>query len=412
MGEYRAVVLGIKRKRPKDTQLETLLYVTKGRLRPLIICLSKSWGGLEQIAVNDALDLAREGIRIFYLCLEGSPTHQHLAGKENIDVLPLNFIPRNYFDVKLKRVVLEILQNHSINLIHCHQTSLLGSLIPWLWRLKHLVIIASRHITNNHIKKNFYYRAIYGRLDAFVVMSEALEKNTLETHALLEKQIWVIPYGIDFNAFNPDEMNSQKQREEWGADDETTVIGLVGRIDTAKGQSTFIKAAAGLMKNKEYLDKKFKFIIVGEETKGDQSGYLEELKEMVKRFSLQEKIVFSGFSSNIPEVMHALDIFVMPSRLEAFGLVAIEAMAMETPVVISMGGSAQEIIGDGDYGLTVRPDDAFDLQSKLKYLLDHPAERKKMAHRAKSFVRSRYDRKERVRRTLELYEWSLRRRGQ
>ena len=158
-------------------------------------------------------------------------------------------------------------------------------------------------------------------------------------------------------------------------------------------------------------DEKIKFVIVGEETLGSEAGYLEELKEMVTPVRPRESVIFTGFQKNIPEIMRALDIFVMPSREETFGLVAIEAMAMETPIMISKGGSSTEIVGDDEFGLTVRPDDAFDLQRQLRFLLDNPELRKKMGQLAREHVAQFYDRRVRIQKTLALYERALRSRG-
>jgi glycosyltransferase involved in cell wall biosynthesis len=133
---------------------------------------------------------------------------------------------------------------------------------------------------------------------------------------------------------------------------------------------------------------------------------------MVSQFRLEDFVVFDGYQEGIPEVMRAFDVLVMPSRQEAFGLVAIEAMAMENPIVISRGGSAAEIVGDQEYGLLVQPEDAFDLQRQIRFLLDNPMERLKMGQRARQHVRKYYDRRARLTRTLELYESALRRRGQ
>jgi glycosyltransferase involved in cell wall biosynthesis len=133
---------------------------------------------------------------------------------------------------------------------------------------------------------------------------------------------------------------------------------------------------------------------------------------MVAQFHLEDTVVFAGYQENIPEVMQAFDIFVMPSRQEAFGLVAIEAMAMESPIVISSGGSAYEIVGQEEFGLLVRPEDAFDLQHQIRWLMDHPQERAVMGKQARAHVMKHYDRKLRVFKTLELYHRALRRRGQ
>jgi L-malate glycosyltransferase len=109
--------------------------------------------------------------------------------------------------------------------------------------------------------------------------------------------------------------------------------------------------------------------------------------------------------------MSAFDIFVMPSKQEAFGLVAIEAMAMECPIIISTGGSSNEIVGREEYGLLVHPEDAFDLQRQLRHLIDHPDARREMGARGREHVRKNYDRQMRIQQTLEFYERCLRRRS-
>lgn len=406
------MVLGLKRKRPKNTDLDTLLYVLKGRIQPVAVCLSNSWGGLEQIAAIDSVDLARLDIPYQVMVIEGSPIHEYLSKFPEVGLISLPFQPRNVLDFKL-RLELKRLVRAGNNLFHVHQTSILSSIVPWLWNERHLVIMASRHILNSHNKKGPIHRWIYRRLDAFVVMSEKMKRNALSTHALKEKQVRMIPYGIDFEKFDPEMVRAEYEREKWGIPQDSIVIGLVGRIDPAKGQATFIRAAAGLMKGRATaLRDKIRFVIVGEETRGSSENYLAELKKMVKDFHLEDCVVFAGFQENIPEVMKAFDIFVMPSRQEAFGLVALEAMAMQTPVVISDGGSADEIVGDSEYGLLVRPEDAFDLQSKVKLLIENEELRVKMGEKARRHVLAHYDRRERIRRTLELYEWCLRKRGQ
>jgi len=373
----------------------------EGKLQSLAVCLSHSWGGLEQVAANDALDLGRLGLGVKLLCLEGTPIHEYLVRRKEVEVIPLDFRPRNSFDFKLRHELYRLL-DQGVNLIHTHQTTLLGSLAPWLWRHPMVPLIAMRHIMNSHNKKDFFHRMIYGRVDSLVVMSQALQRNVLATHPILAGDVKVINLGLDFDLFNPSHVDPSAQRLAWGVDSETRVIGMVGRIDPAKGQATFIKAAASLLtKLKE--GEKIKFVIVGEETLGGTGDYLDELRGMVSQFGLENDVIFAGYQKNIPEVMRSFDVFVMPSRQEAFGLVAIEAMAMECPIVISSGGSADEIVGNQQFGLTVRPDDAFDLQRQLRALLDQPIERVEMGKRARDHVRNTYDRQVRIRKTLELY---------
>ncbi|MGK5081840.1 glycosyltransferase family 4 protein [Bdellovibrionota bacterium FG-1] len=387
-----------------------LLNSLRPRLNQLVVCLSHSWGGLEQVAANDAVDVGALGIKVHVMVLEGSPIHENLAHRKEVSLVPLNFRPRNYFDLRM-RTELERWFSQGVNLIHSHQTSVLGSIVPWLWGHPEVAMLCTRHIMSNHNKKNFFHRAIYRRLDALMVISRSVKLNVMDTHPIRERFVKVVNLGLDFDRFDPEKVDSVGERAKWHADDETVVIGLVGRIDPAKGQATFIKAAAGLLKSLR-AGEKLKFVIVGEETLGSSGTYLEELKRMLKQFRMEEHFVFVGYQENIPEIMRAFDIFVMPSRQEAFGLVAIEAMSMECPIIISSGGSAEEIVGErADFGLTIRPDDAFDLQRQIRFMLDNPMKRIQMGQKAREHVRRNYDRRARLQRTLEIYEAALRRRG-
>lgn len=392
------------------TQRGFLVDLLKSRLRLLVVCISHSWGGLEQVAANDSIEMATLDLTTSILCLEGSPIHEYLKAFPEVKLIPISFRPRNYFDFKFRSKLDELIKQEGINLVHTHQTSLLGSIAPWLWNRPGVALLATRHMLNNHNKKDFFHRAIYARVDSLLVMSQALHQNVLKTHPIRERRVKLVNLGLDFNRFDPNKVDAEKQRQIWGAEPDTVVIGLVGRIDPAKGQGTFIKAAASLLKDTNE-NRKLKFVIVGEETLGNENKHLKELHEMVTQFHLQQVVVFSGFQGNIPEVMRAFDIFVMPSRQETFGLVAIEAMAMECPIVISKGGSAEEIVGNEEFGLTVRPDDAFDLQRQLNYLLENPSKRVEMGRMARIHVMKNYNRATRIQKTLELYERVLRNRG-
>jgi glycosyltransferase involved in cell wall biosynthesis len=386
-----------------EKSLDEHVSALKPHLKPLLICLSRSWGGLEQTVAYDAQELARYELPVRVAVLRDSPIHRALAEKPGIHASPLDYRPRNILDTHLRRDLDHWIDSGSVNLVHTHQTTLLGSISPWMLKRDRVPLFASRHIMSNHNKQNWVHGLIYRRVDALVVMSEALRENVLATHPLEPERVDIINLGLDFERFNPAKVDAERQRAEWGADNDTIVIGLVGRIDPAKGQGTFIKAAAGLLK-RIGGKAKLKFVVVGEETLGNEDGHLEELKAMVGQFHLESSVLFTGYLENIPEVMQSFDIFVMPSKQEAFGLVAIEAMAMECPIVISSGGSAREIVGEEEFGLLTRPDDAFDLQRKLRILIEDEARCRAMGIRARAHVKSKYDRRLRLTKTLALYQ--------
>ena len=126
-------------------------------LRALVICLSHSWGGLEQVAANDARDVAALGLDVRVLCLEGSPIHAHLASDGAVKTIPLAFRPGNLLDLKFRRELLRLIDDEGINLVHTHQTSLLGSVSPWLYARPDVALLASRHFRAK-FRHHFWHR--------------------------------------------------------------------------------------------------------------------------------------------------------------------------------------------------------------------------------------------------------------
>jgi glycosyltransferase involved in cell wall biosynthesis len=379
-------------------------------MKPLIVVLSNSWGGLEQIASHDILELARTGLRPRVLCIEDSPAYQFLKGQDQVDLIPVANAPRGLIDLHFKRILNWLIEEEGVNLLHVHQPNLLSKMVPWLWNYAGVALVVTRHILNDHNKKGLVHSLLYRRVDALIASSDTVRANILATHRIREWKVKVIRYGLDFERFDPKRNDGIYWRQQWGCTPETVCIGLVGRIDPAKGQSEFLKAGAGLLKT--VPREKVRFVIVGEETLGSTAGQLSVLQDLVRELHLEENVIFAGFQKDIPSIMRALDIVVMPSLQEAFGLVAIEAMAMERPIIISRGGSAEEIVGeDENYGLLIRPMDAFDLQRQLGVLLKRPKLREEMGRRARVRVSKDYDQITRYQKTLQLYDHVLRKRG-
>jgi len=102
-----------------------------------------------------------------------------------------------------------------------------------------------------------------------------------------------------------------------------------------------------------------------------KEGYLENrLRDLVNRLGLTESVLFTGFQSDIPEIIASFDIAVLPSFFEGMGRVLLEAMAMERPVVASRVGGIPELVKDGINGFLTTPGDAKGLAESIKKLLN------------------------------------------
>jgi glycosyltransferase involved in cell wall biosynthesis len=127
-------------------------------------------------------------------------------------------------------------------------------------------------------------------------------------------------------------------------------------------------------------------------------------KELKDKYGANPSLHFLGWRKDIPEILRATDIFVLPSLREAFGLSIVEAMASGVPVVATDTGGARDIIENSKSGLLVPPGDSESLKNALKTLIDNPAQRQDMAKNALGRVKSHFTAERMARETAELYQ--------
>jgi glycosyltransferase involved in cell wall biosynthesis len=152
-------------------------------------------------------------------------------------------------------------------------------------------------------------------------------------------------------------------------------VGLVGRINRMKGHAVLLDAAERLHAQGR---RDFSIVFIGNAPPG-QPQHEHELRRRVAVSPLSAGVVLAGFMSDVVGAMRALDIVCVPStEAEAFGLVAVEAMAAARPVLASTAGGLAEVIGHSGAGLLHPPGDAATLAAQLAALLDDAALRARM----------------------------------
>jgi glycosyltransferase involved in cell wall biosynthesis len=189
-----------------------------------------------------------------------------------------------------------------------------------------------------------------------------------------------IPFGVDTTKFFPKK----------GKGSNRITILFVGGLDKAhyfKGVEYLIKAAALLKKQKNDLS--WRIHIVGE---GELKKYYQNKAQTA---GLEEYIKFKGGmeESELIQEYQASDIFVLPSinKGEAFGMVLLEAMACQTPVIASDLPGVRSVFEDGEQGYTTKPKNGSDLAEKIRSLIDSPAKRQKMGDNALKLVKEKYE---------------------
>jgi glycosyltransferase involved in cell wall biosynthesis len=183
----------------------------------------------------------------------------------------------------------------------------------------------------------------------------------------------VIHNAIDLRRFDATRIGRDEARYRLGLDRSASLLGLVAQITPWKGQEEAIRALALLRRRHPA-----QLLLVGEaKFRGDQaryntSAYDDSLRRTVQELGLVDAVHFLGERRDIPEIMRALDLLLVPSWEEPFGNVALEAMAMETPVVASDVGGLVEIVRSGEDGLLLAPKQPERWAAAIEELLAQP----------------------------------------
>lgn len=228
-------------------------------------------------------------------------------------------------------------------------------------------------------------KMMYSRSDAVVAVSPAVEHYLLKELKVKASRISLLMNGVE-RPRNYTDQQIAEFRKELGIADSTLVLGTVGRLlDSHKGQSKLLTALPELLEEFDNLV----LLIVGE------GPDLASLKQMSNRLGIEKSVVFAGYRGKAEPFYRIMNVFVLASNMEAFGLVVAEAMLSRVPVVASAVGGIPYILDDGNCGALVSPSDSVGLGRAIaRFLRDLPAAREtaeKAHERAVSnFVSDRY----------------------
>jgi glycosyltransferase involved in cell wall biosynthesis len=191
----------------------------------------------------------------------------------------------------------------------------------------------------------------------------------------------VVPNGIDGERFRPDPAASAALRKQWRVPENTFLIGFVGRLTPNKDVPGFLRAAAAFSSEA----RRTRFVAVGD---GDPP-FVSRLHALARQLGLEEKLTWAGAHSDIAAVQGALDLFTSSSTVEGFPNVVGEAMACETPCVVTDVGDSARIVGE--VGLVVPPHDPSALVEAWRRLYSaSPQERRRYATGGRDRVIARF----------------------
>lgn len=207
-------------------------------------------------------------------------------------------------------------------------------------------------------------------VNKIITNSKFINNYLLNNTMFLSLSSSVVYNGIDTILFQPlGDKRNNSFRNELGITNSTKLIGMVSRFDVWKGHKIFLEAASVILKK----NKDIQFVIIGGLLNKDEMPsiniYYNEIINLYQNLQLGNKVLFIPHRDDMPEVIRGLDILVLPSHNEPFGLVVLEAMASGTVVIASDSGGPLEIIEPQRDGFMFKTNDAESLVTVLDYCL-------------------------------------------
>lgn len=316
----------------------------------------RGFGGGEVQVFLLLAGLARRGHRSVLVCPPGSRAEGE-ARRRGVEAWPLPM--RGDLDLPAVLALRSALGACHADLVHLHtgRAAWLGGLAA---RLAGLPSLTTRRM-DRPVKRNWRSRLLYGHLvRRAVAISPAVERRLRE--ARVACPVTTIPSAVDPELLRPARPRDEV-RAELGLAPEARVLLVLAALVRRKGIDVLLEALALLGDGPAAPA----LLVAGA---GPERAALEEL---ARARGLAARVRFLGQREDKAELLHACDVFCLPSRLEGLGVAALEAMACGRPVLATRVGGLAEAVVDGRTGLVVEPEAPAALAAALARLLADPA---------------------------------------
>ena len=285
-------------------------------------------------------------------------------GKEiedaGIEVIALNKL-KHRFDRSIAKDIYKLIKTRNVKIVRTHQyhANLYGRLAAWLAKVP--CIIASVHnvyTIDRKLHRRMINRFLARFTDKVVAVSEIVKKDILKYDGLREDKVMIIHNGIDTERLL--NIDGNVIRSEFNISSDVPVIGTIGRLTFQKGQKYLIEAVS---KIKEKFPS-IMLLIVGD------GPIKDELQNYSKTLGLNKHVIFTGSRRDIPPLLAAMDIFVLPSLWEGLPNALLEAMASGKTIIATDIPPIREIINNEKIGILVPARDSKAMASSIELLLN------------------------------------------
>jgi sugar transferase (PEP-CTERM/EpsH1 system associated) len=327
-----------------------------------------STGGLENGLVNLINHMPTDRYRHAIICLTEATDFRERLRRPDVPVMALHKRPGQ--DVGVHARLWRLLRRLRPAIVHTRNLATLECLIPTaLARVPGR--IHGEHgrdiydLDGSRLKYNILRKSLRPLVGRYIAVSQDLARWLIHTVRADARRVSQIYNGVDVQRFQPRLGPRPAVGPSGFASSEAFVVGTVGRMEAVKDQLTLVRAFLHLLATEPGMHQRLRLVIIGD-------GALRHEAQCLIREAHAEPLAWlPGERADIPGIMQALDLFVLPSRAEGISNTILEAMASGLPVVATRVGGNPELVVEGDTGMLVPPESPLALASAIRtYLLD------------------------------------------
>ncbi|MDR1170856.1 MAG: glycosyltransferase, partial [Bacteroidales bacterium] len=291
------------------------------------------------------------------------------------------------FDFSVWSKISKIAAEENANIIHAHGTRACSNSFRTARKLN-IPLIYTIHGWSFHRSQPIYTRMFRELSERFLVrqstvniaVSDANRQEGIDR--LKMPHSVVVKNGINLNKFCPDGVYKDI-RQELGVAGETTLVGYIVRLTEQKDPLTFIRTIRCVTDRKP--DGDIRFLIVGD---GDLK---QQTLKLADQLGVSSQIIFQGFRTDVPDILHAIDIYCLPSLWEGLPIGLLEAMAMKKAIVATPVDGTKEIVSDRENGLLVPVKDPEKLSDAIIELHNDRLFAHRLAENAHKDMKQKYN---------------------
>ena len=359
-------------------------------------------GGAQRIFLTTAAHVRRERFNFILCCLGKPGALVPEAQAQGHEIIILNRLQSSN-DLGAIWALARLMRRRRVQVVQSFlysRASLYARLAALLVSVPVVIAAEMGPVGERSLKKRLADRFLSLVTDHFVALSKATKVQTTALQSVASKRVSVIYPGVDPSQFTARGPGDDLRRSLSIAPD-APVIGVVARLDPVKGHVHLLDAIPQVLTRFPGS----RLLIVGT---GSAEG---KLVQRVASLGLSKAVIFTGARRDIPQLLKAMDLFVLPSLHEGFGFALLEAMACCLPVVATEVGGIPEVVQDGQTGLLVPPADPSALAEAIIRLLEDETTRTAMGRAGHDRVMARFTVQRTAEETERLYERLLHAKG-